>query len=177
MFLYKKQSPITLVCIIGAVTFAWINTYQVNAQNPVYVAEEKESGCRCQTALLGKLTSEDYPQDAASQDAAWATFKADNAGLVDADRVGNRTRTYNCHSYIFNGSDRWLNAGTNGLDKYLGDTAGCWKTDSSGTAKMNTTHSMLVSNNQGKCGDWFLCKNNQHVYGAGTPSTIYKKVP
>jgi hypothetical protein len=96
--------------------------------------------------------------------------------MADSDRVGNETRTYNCHSYVFNGSNGWLDAGGNGKDNYMGTAAGCWAQDNNGTAKSNDTHSMLVANSQGKCGQLFLCKNNQNVYGGDTPTTVYKKL-
>jgi hypothetical protein len=145
-----------------------------------YTTESKSIDCCDRTVSLLKLTSADCDQGVAAQNAAWATFKSAHPGLVDTDRTGNQTYTYNCHSFCYNNSDRWLNVGPSGLDKFYNSTGSdCWKEDSSGTVKTKKTgsdHSCKVTNNEGKCGPNFRCKNNQHVY-AVMPTTKYKKNP
>jgi hypothetical protein len=89
------------------------------------VEESKAITCQCRTISLLRLVGADYDQGAAAQDAAWTSFKNTYVGLVDADRLGNRTKTCNCHSNAFNGSDRWLNSPNN----FFGTTSGCWKVD------------------------------------------------
>jgi len=142
-----------------------------------YTDETKATGCDCNTATVGLFTGTDYAQDATTQDAMWVTFRDDNTGLVDADRVGNATWTYNCWSYAINGSDRWLDWGADGVDKFIGTNSGCWETDTGGSVKMNSVHGMLTADSQSKCGRMFVCKNNQHVYGADTPTTRYRQIP
>lgn len=140
-----------------------------------YTAENKAIDCKCRTAEVLRFTGTDWAQDQASQDAAWATFAGAYGLDVANDYVDKRTKTYNCHSYAFNGKDRWLNGGAEAREKFFGDTKGCWAVDGTGTVKSSSTHSMLVADNQGKCGDKFLCKNNQKVYSPA-PSTVYKYV-
>jgi len=132
-----------------AATYTWTNV---------------DCGCCDRQVSVGELTSADYDQSSAAQDAAWETFKGDYEGLVDDDRLGNQTRTYNCHAYVFYGSARWLNDPTNYLDE--SSTSGCWSEDNNGTIKHDESHTCYVTDNEGKCGSKFLCKNNQYVYGS-----------
>jgi hypothetical protein len=149
------------IVILVATTSLSGSTYSWNNETIV---------CKSRTVSVGTLTSADYDQGQSAQDTAWATFKS-TYGLADSDRLGNQTATYNCHSYCFRGSDKWLNSPSN----YYGDTSGCWIINSSGTVKSDSTHSCLVSDNTGKCGEKFLCKNNQKVYNP-MPTDIYCKV-
>lgn len=111
-----------------------------------YEEEKKASGCKCQEAIVLKFVGTDYPQEAAPQDADWVLFKQTYPGLVDADRLGNETRTYNCHAYIFIGKkpERWLNGNASARGKFLGDTSGCWKVDPTGDVKSSSGHSMTA---------------------------------
>lgn len=166
----SRFSSYVLVCImVGAGALA-----------ATYKDETETIACKCRTITLNTLTSADYDQGEASQNAAWATFKTTYPGIVDADRVANRTYTYNCHSYCYNGSDRWLPLGAASLEKFYDNTgAKCWKADATGTVKSKRTvpsHSCFVADNEGKRGPNFACKNNQHVY-ASLPTDIYKQNP
>lgn len=159
----SRISLVLVLALLGATVATAVDTY---------TPENKSILCQCRTITVYRLTSADFDQSAAAQDAAWTGFKASYPGIVDSDRLGNRTKTYNCHSYAFNGSDRWLDS----PDGYFGTTSGCWTVDASGSVKSSSAHSCMVSENTGKCGQLFLCKNNQYVYSP-MPSTIYKYVP
>ena len=145
-------------CVARAATYSW---------------NDQATGCDCNDASVGTLTSTDYDQSQAAQDAAWTSFKAAYPGVVDADRLGNRTDRYNCHSYAYGASGKWLNGGQ--LSKYKGTASGCWEVDAAGSIKSDYGHSCLTQNNTGKCGSLFLCKNNQNIYGVSMPTTKYKK--
>lgn len=134
----------------------------VLADTSDYTWTDVDCGCCDRTVSVGEYTGTDYDQGSTAQDAAWETFKTDYPGLVDGDRCDNQTWVYNCHAYIFYGTDRWLDDPSNYLDE--SDTVGCWKEDDSGTIKHDSGHSCEVTDNKGKCGRKFLCKNNQHVY-------------
>jgi hypothetical protein len=152
--------------------FIFVCVISCAAKAQTYSWDSWPTDCNCTSATLGTLTSADFDQSQASQDAAWTSFKNYFPGIVDSDRLGNRTKTYNCHSWIYTSYSKWLNSGE--LSKYKGTSPGCWEADASGSMKSNSTHS-CTSSNTGKCGQLFLCKNNQHVYGASMPTQKYKK--
>ena len=123
------------------------------------------TGCDGKTALIGTLTSPDFPQDATWQDAQWNNWKATYPGLADSDRLGNATLTYNCHSYIFHNGIGWLNDPTN----YKGSNTGCWEQDTNGTIRSSGTYHSCTSGYVGKCGNAFFQSRNDLVYGTVTP--------
>ena len=128
--------------------------------------------CECKTITVYQLTSADFDQSTAAQNAAWSSFKDTFTGITDSNRIDNETKTYNCHSYAFNSSDRWLNSPS----PFFGTTWGCWMESANGSVKSSSVHSCLVSGNTGKCGQLFLCRNNQYVYN-DMPTTRYIYVP
>lgn len=155
----NKIKNIAIIAVFGMAVFGVALLSVSTAQT--YDWNDEDTGCCCQTASIGTLTSSDYSQTAPAQNAAWEDFKEAYEGLVDNDRLGNRTRTYNCHAYCFAGSSGWLND----PHPYVGNEEGCWQEDAGGTVKSDlSSHSCLVSNNTGKCGPQFLCRNNQYVY-------------
>lgn len=129
-----------------------------------------DTGCNGNTAIVGELTSPDFPQDQATQNALWASWKETYPGLVDTDRLGNATKTYNCHAYIFCGNNRWLNDPL----PYKGNIPECWKEDNTGTIRSEGTRHSCTAGYTGKCGNSFLQLKNNLVYGPVNP--IYKKV-
>jgi len=141
------------------------------AKAVTYSSEDYETGCQCNIATVNKLTSADHDQSQAAQDAAWEDFKDEYPGLVDSDRLGNRTYRFNCHAVVYMVYGRWLTGYEK--SKFHGTSTMCWEIDASGSIKSGTYHSCFV-NNYGKCGSDFYCKNNQYVYGALMPTTIFK---
>ena len=162
---YLASAGVVIVLALGFGVSACAATYDWHAV---------ETGCGDKTAEIGTLTGGDHSQDQASQDAVWATWKA-NYGFVDADRQGNRTWLYNCSSYVFRNSDGWLNT----WDAYIGTEAGCWEKDGAPPGECpvlhSNTHTCYDTDKLGKVGDGFLCKNNQKFYngegGRGTMPT------
>jgi hypothetical protein len=144
-------------CVAKAATFSW-SDFQTN--------------CVCKTATVGTLTSEDLDQSQAAQDAAWEDFKGEYPGLVDSDRLGNRTYRFNCHALVYAVYGRFLNGDQ--IAQFHGYSSKCWEVDASGSIKSSYYHSCFV-NNYGKCGAEFYCKNNQCVYGASMPTVKYKR--
>jgi hypothetical protein len=142
-------------CVAKAATYSW-GDYNTN--------------CNCKTAIVGTLTSADYDQSQAAQDAAWEDFKAAYEGLVDSDRLGNRTYIYNCHALAYTVFCKWLNGDQR--TQFHGYSSWCWEAVSNGEIKSSNYHSCFV-NNWGKCGPQFYCKNNQYVYGASMPTQQY----
>ncbi len=132
-----------------------------------------DTGCDCKKVAAFTLTSGDYNQCPEAQIEAWELFKDTYDGLEDSDRTGNRTYTYNCHSYTFGPGNVRIDSYTN----YLGDESGCWAEDQCGTVRAEGYHSCMVSNNEGKCGPQFLCKNNQYVYPDVPIFTVYWQLP
>ena len=145
-------------CVAKAATYSW-GDFQTN--------------CNCKIATVGTLTSADYDQSQAAQDAAWTSFKGTYEGLVDADRVGNRTYIFNCHALAYTVFCKWLNGDQR--TQFHGYSSWCWETDDYGSIKSSDYHSCFVSENRGKCGAQFTCKNNQYVYGASMPTQRYKR--
>ena len=93
------------------------------------------TGCgNVEVAAKQLKADEDYPQDDAWQNNQWKKMKAAFPDLVDSDRLGNATRTYNCHSYIFNNGQYWIDNQT----PYFGIGNGCWKPDPNGTVRSRT---------------------------------------
>lgn len=148
------------ICVISCV-----------AKAATYDPEDYETGCQCNIATVHKLTSADLDQSQAAQDAAWEDFKNEYEGLVDSDRLSNRTYRFNCHAVVYMVYGRWLTGAEK--SKFQGTTTGCWEIDSSGSIKSGYYHSCFI-NNTGKCGYEFYCKNNQYVYGPEMPTVIYK---
>jgi hypothetical protein len=113
-------------CVVKAATYSW---------------GDYETGCQCQIASVGTLTSADYNQSQAAQDAAWEDFKDEYPGLVDSDRLGNRTYKFNCHALVYAVYGKWLNGDQR--SKFWGTTTKCWGIESSGSIKSGSYHSFL----------------------------------
>jgi hypothetical protein len=138
--------------------------------DPVFGPQfEISTGCGANKAQVMELIGGDYPQDSAWQDQRWELMKATYPGLVDSDRLGNATWTYNCHSNIFNNSQYWLNDPS----PYKGTGSGCYEEDPNGTIRSEGTRHSCTVDYVGKCGSEFLMKRNELVYGSVNP--IYKK--
>lgn len=165
-----KARKILITGMLPMSIFACVISCVVKAET--YSQEYYTCSCECRTVTVYKLTSADYDQSTSAQNAAWAAFKAAYPGLVDSDRLGNRTYTYNCHAKVYGPSSRWLQGDQR--YHYWGTTSGCWEIDGSGSIKSGYYHSCYV-NNTGKCGAQFYCKNNQYVYGPQMPTVVYKK--
>ena len=135
--------------------------------------------CPCQVAVVGTLRpGRDWPDDDEWQNAEWWIFtNVKNPGpWDDDDKLGPKTKTYNCHSYCFRHSEGWLNEPS---PYYVTGppVSGCWVTDDSGDMLSETHHSCRVNQNTGKCGQSFLCRHNERVYTANFPTTRFKYVP
>jgi hypothetical protein len=126
----------------------------------------QNTGCENKRTRVGILKVPDFSDDPYIQYMDWIWFR-DLYGLSDDDRLGPETQTYNCHSFILNGS--------NGLvadqPAYIGSSLGCWHLNNSGDIRSNYGHSMTLDH-VGKAGVRFLCANNQKIYGEIT--TKYK---
>ena len=168
-----QNRVIFLAISIGLVIIIWIAESSVPAApvyNPPFLLP---TGCCENEAEFMQLISGDHDQGEEWQDWFWENvWKPSYPGLVDSDRLGNATWTYNCHSYIFHDGIYWLNDQT----PFFGDESGCWQEDANGTIRSRTgseCHSCTLDYT-GKCGGGFLQKRNDLVYG--TINTIYKKV-
>jgi hypothetical protein len=159
---------VVLLCIAG---------FSVRADtSPKYSLSFIDTGCCNKKVAATTLVSGDVSQDPNDQDEAWENFKETNEGLVDDDRTGNRTYAYNCHGYAFEDTES-LNVAA--FSPYLGNASGCWAPNPCGAVRADPgppSHSCLTSDNEGKCGANFRCKNNQHVYADVDIWTVYGKI-
>lgn len=151
-----------------------------------YIRSDLTIDCKCNVIDQGEhdpTILPDYSQDGNSQAIAWAIFCEDYPGIdFYNDFVNKRTKTYNCHSYVYHNSTSWI---PTPLGWYTLDTANasdCWIHESyapSGstlTIYSNSTHSCYIADQLGKCGKNFLCKNNSTVYGENFPTDKYAKL-
>ncbi len=112
----------------------------------------------------------DWPQTADFQNEQWEIWKANHPELKDSDRLGPATGAYNCHAYIFNNSQYWIPAPS----RYKGTSPGCYIEDPNGTIRSNDLLHSCTVDYVGKCGDGFLMKRNDLIYGDVLP--IYRKI-
>ena len=160
-----------LLTILTGYIFFVLAVGTAMSQNPYDPPFQISTGCGNNQAEAMKLKEGmDFPQDAAWQDVRWELMKATFPGLQDSDRLANATLTYNCHSYIFNNSRYWINDPS----PYKGTGSGCYEENSNGTIRSDGTRHSCTVDYVGKCGNEFLTKRNDLVYGSVNP--IYKKV-
>ncbi len=169
----QTRAALPIFALLAAVGTCLVLTPKSGADS--YSTETVTTPCCGKTTTVGRLQSEDYSQAQTDQDLAWESWALSYGLDTVNDRTGNQTKTYNCHSYCFRGSDGWLYS----PNAYFGTTKGCWTPDSSGPVKSGTdaAHSCMVQDNEGKCGNRFRCKHNEKVYASQMPTTIYKQIP
>jgi hypothetical protein len=142
-----------------------------------YSWSNEETPCCGRTVPIGTLTSADYAQDEYSQYIAWEIFKS-LYGLSDYYWM-NQTKRYNCHSYVFAwefwsvDGEGWLNYPSN---CYVNGVSGCIEQYESGSILSNSGHTCYTST-VGKCGNKFLCYENDLVYGVNYPTQHYRVRP
>ncbi|MHC4882386.1 MAG: hypothetical protein ACYTEN_02830 [Planctomycetota bacterium] len=167
-------------------------TGTINAAHDFWVDDDKYLGsditidCQCRTVNTGQLDTTvlpDYSQEPNSQGVAWGLFSEDYELDFLNDFVGYRTKTYNCHSYIYYDSSAWVSYVANWWVFQAGaNKDGCWIHEDLAPAGSTLTiysdgvHSCYITNEEGKCGKEFLCKNNSKVYGALFPDDRYAKL-
>ena len=81
---------------------------------------------------------------------------------------GDATYTYNCHGYVFDGSESW--GGNPSYWKPAVPTPPCYEVDATGPIyRWGTTHSAIAGTEytyKGKCGREILCDHDDEIYGA-----------
>lgn len=167
---YHSVLSISALLVIFIISMFFAGDVGTSMAAPVFGPQfEISTGCGANKAQVMELIGGDHPQTAAWQDSQWKYWKTQYPGLVDSDRLGNATYAYNCHSYIFNGSQYWINDPS----PYKGTSAGCYSEDPNGTIRSEGTRHSCTVDYVGKCGDGFFMKRNELVYGSVNP--IYKK--
>jgi hypothetical protein len=169
LFIPVVLSGLFLALFVGSVS-AWTppsNPPYTDPGSPTDLAGTIETGCDCkETNLYQPGDSQgDWPQDSSSQNTLWSWWQNGESW----SKSGNATNTYNCHSYIFNGSSHWLLSPS----PYIGSNTGCWTLDNNGNVRSNEGHS-CTTGYAGKVGRMFLQDNNDAIYG--TINFKYKKL-
>ncbi len=167
-----RLSKTPLIILIIYLLFAEALLSTVSAHPPEYGPYfQIPTGCGDKMAVAQEMIEgTEWPQDANWQNKKWKEWKVAHPGLQDSDRLGPATGAYNCVSYIFNNSQYWIPAPS----RYKGTNPGCYIEDPNGTIRSNDLLHSCTVDYVGKCGNGFLQKRNDLVYGPVFP--IYRKI-